>query len=131
MKALALLLFGTVSACAAPPDAFFRALHNVESSGRIGAIRGDAGKALGPLQIHYDYWRDSGVPGKYSDCQNLAYSTRVVAAYMKRFAPKAWRNGDWRTLARIHNGGPSGYRVKATLRYLRRVELAMMRLNAI
>ena len=131
MKTLALLLLGTVSACAAPPESFFRALHHVETSGRTGPITGDAGKALGPLQIHYDYWRDSGVPGKYSDCQNLAYSTRVVAAYMKRFAPKAWRNGDWRTLARIHNGGPRGHQFKATLGYLRKVEVAMMRLNAI
>lgn len=130
MKTLALLLLGAVSACAAPPDAFFRALHNVETSGRTGVIRGDAGRALGPLQIHYDYWRDSGVPGNYSDCQNLAYSKRVVAAYMKRFAPRAWRNGDWRTLARIHNGGAKGHMKKATLRYLRKVELAMRRLNA-
>jgi hypothetical protein len=115
---------------AAPPDSFFQALHQVETSGRHGAILGDSGKALGPLQIHYSYWRDSGVPGAYSDCQNLGYSKRVVSAYMRRFAPNAWRKGDWRTLARVHNGGAKGHKKRATLGYLRKVEAAMRRLNA-
>ena len=51
MKRIALLLALAVTAQAAPPDSFFRALHIVETSGRTGAILGDGGKALGPLQI--------------------------------------------------------------------------------
>ena len=128
-KWLLTLLF-PVATFAAPPDSFFRALHHVETSGRHGPIMGDSGKALGPLQIHFTYRQDSGVPGAYSDCQNLAYSRKVFEAYMRRFAPNAWRNGDWRTLARVHNGGPRGHKSKATLAYVRKVEAAMRRLNA-
>ncbi len=128
-KWLFTLLF-PVATFAAPPESFFSALHHVETSGRHGAIMGDSGQALGPLQIHFSYWHDSGVGGSYSDCQSLAYSKRVVAAYMKRFAPNAWKRGDWRTLARVHNSGPQGHKKRATLPYLRKVEAAMKRLNA-
>ena len=40
MKRIALLLALAVTAQAAPPDSFFRALHIVETSGRTGAILG-------------------------------------------------------------------------------------------
>ena len=110
---------------AAPPDAFFDALHQVETSGRHGAIRGDGGRALGPLQIHRNYWRDSGVPGRYEDCADLAYSKRVVTAYLKKYAPKAWAAGDVATLARTHNGGPAGARKTATQGYARKVLRAL------
>ncbi len=104
---------------------FFHALHQVEASGRKGPIKGDNGKALGPLQIHLDYWKDAGVPGQYSDCADLAYSKRVVLAYLKRYAPAALKAGDWEILARIHNGGPRGHRRKATVQYWRKVKEAM------
>lgn len=113
------------AASAAPAPSFFRALHQVETSGRHGPILGDNGAALGPLQIHRAYHRDSGVAGDYSRCADLAYSKQVVAAYLKRFAPRAWHSGDVRTLARIHNGGPSGHRKTATLAYAAKVRKAM------
>jgi hypothetical protein len=98
---------------AAPPESFFRALHAVETGGRLGAIKGDNGAALGPLQIHRAYWVDSGVKGSYSQCSDIAYSRAVVSAYMRRYAPKAWAGGaDLETLAKIHNGGPNA--MKAT-----------------
>ena len=120
-----LLLALASAANAAPPEAFWRALHQVETSGRTGAILGDGGKALGPLQIHRVYHADSRVPGDYSRCADLAYSRRVAEAYLRRYAPRAWAAGDVETLARIHNGGPAGARKAATLPYAAKVTAAM------
>ena len=121
MKRLALFLALAATATAAPSQSFFRALHLVETSGRHGPILGDDGKALGPLQIHRAYHRDSGIAGDYSRCADLAYAQKVVAAYLKRFAPKAWAKGDVRTLARVHNGGPAGATKAATISYANKV----------
>jgi hypothetical protein len=117
MKRLALLLALCATAHAAPPDSFFRALHVVETSGRTGPIIGDGGKALGPLQIHRAYHADSRVAGDYSRVADLAYSKRVATAYLKRYAPAAWKAGDVETLARVHNGGPRGHLKQATKGY--------------
>jgi len=102
---------------AAPPDSFFRALHIVETGGKRGAIIGDNGKALGPLQIHRSYHADARIGGDYARCADLNYSRRVVTAYLQRYAPAAWAKGDVTTLARIHNGGPRGASKPATVRY--------------
>ena len=125
MTRLALLLALATTAHAAPPEAFWRALHLVETSGRHGPIVGDGGKALGPLQIHRAYHADSRVAGDYSRVADLAYSRRVATAYFKRYAPAAWAAGDVETLARIHNGGPRGHLKPATKRYGAKVATAM------
>jgi len=122
MTRLALFLALAITAHAAPPASFFRALHIVETSGRTGPIIGDAGKALGPLQIHRAYHADSRVSGDYSRCADLDYSKRVVAAYLKRYAPQAWAAGDVQTLARVHNGGPQGASKPATKSYATKVK---------
>ena len=106
-----------VAAHAAPPASFFKALHQVETGGRFGAIVGDNGAALGPLQIHRAYWQDSRIGGTYEQCADLEFSKRVVTAYLKRYAPAAWAAGDVETLARVHNGGPRGHLKPATLSY--------------
>ena len=117
MKPTFLLLALAVTAQAAPPASFFRALHVVETSGRTGPIIGDGGKALGPLQIHKAYHADARIGGDYSRCADLDYSRRVVTAYLQRYAPAAWAAGDVTTLARIHNGGPRGAAKPATVAY--------------
>jgi hypothetical protein len=85
MKKTLLAMLLVLPAYSAPPESFWKALHHVETSGRLGPIPGDfvngAPRALGPLQIHRAYWKDSGVPGTYSQCADLAYSRRVVTAY--------------------------------------------------
>jgi hypothetical protein len=121
MKTLAFLLALAATAQAAPPDSFFRALHIVETSGKRGAILGDNGRALGPLQIHRGYHADARVAGDYSRCADLDYSKRVVSAYLQRYAPAAWAAGDVATLARIHNGGPRGATKQATVNYAAKV----------
>jgi hypothetical protein len=125
MKKTLIALLLALPAYSAPPESFWRALHHVETSGRLGPIKGDNGAALGPLQIHRAYWKDSGVPGTYSQCADLAYSRRVVTAYLRRYARNAWERGDAFSLARVHNGGPSGANKRATLRYGQKVVAAM------
>ena len=122
MKSTFLLLALTLTAQAAPDASFFRALHIVETSGKLGPTIGDNGKALGPLQIHRAYHSDSRVAGDYSRCADLDYSKRVVTAYLKRYAPQAWAAGDVETLARIHNGGLRGASKPATKGYGVRVK---------
>lgn len=113
----ALFLALAITAQAAPPESFFRALHLVETGGKRGPILGDNGRALGPLQIHKSYHTDSRVAGDYSRVADLDYSKRVVSAYLQRYAPAAWKSGDVTTLARIHNGGPRGASKPATINY--------------
>ena len=117
MKSTLLLLALCATAHAAPPASFFRALHVVETSGRTGAIIGEQGRALGPLQMHRAYHTDARSGGDYSRCSDLDYSKRVVSAYLQRYAPQAWAEGDVKTLARIHNGGPKGASKPATVAY--------------
>ena len=100
------------------------AIHQVETSGRLGPIKGDNGRALGPLQIHRACWIDSGIPGTYEDCASLEYSKRVFRAYVARYATVA-RIGRAVTdedRARIWNGGPNGYRKAATVKYWNKVQ---------
>ena len=112
MKRTLLMLCLALPLGAAPQESFWRALHAVESGGRIGAIKGDKGAALGPYQLHKAYWLDSGIKGSYSQCSGLAYSRAVVSAYMQRHAAKAWASGDCRALAMTHNGGPQALKAK-------------------
>ena len=105
------------------------AIHMVETSGRTGPIKGDNGAALGPLQIHKSYWIDANLPGKYSDCADLTYSKRVFRAYMARYATerRLGRPVTDEDRARIHNGGPNGYKKKATLPYWNKVRKELTR----
>jgi len=103
------------------------AIHAVETGGRIGPIRGDNDLALGPLQIHRGCWEDANIGGNYSQCADLEYSKRVFYAYMKRYATKK-RLGRIPTnedMARIWNGGPNGYKKKATVAYWTKVRKEM------
>ena len=121
-----LILLSLASAShAAPPESFWRALHQVETSGRHGGILGDNGRSLGPLQISRAYHADSRVAGSYEQVTDIAYARRVASAYLQRYAPAAWAQGDVATLARIHNGGPAGARKAATLGYADKVRRAM------
>lgn len=121
----ALFLALAAAGSAAPAPSFFRALHVVETSGRHGAIIGDNGAALGPLQIHRACWKDSKVAGRYEQVADFAYASKVASAYLKRHAPAAWARGDVVTLARVWNGGPGGAQKRATLAYAAKVRKAM------
>ena len=106
-------------------DKLIHAIHMVETSGLTGPIVGDGGKALGPLQIHRVYWSDAGMPdGSYEDVADLGYASRVVLRYMDRYATekRIGRSVTAEDIARIHNGGPNGYKKNATIKYWNKVK---------
>jgi hypothetical protein len=109
-----------------PSDAILAAIRTVETADREDAPDGDGGAAIGPYQIHRPYWidaseQDPSLGGRYEDCRHRTYATKVVTAYMQRHCPRAWARGEAQVIARIHNGGPRGATLAATLGYWQRV----------
>ena len=103
----------------------------VESNGNDEAV-GDGGKAIGCLQIWQPYWFDaterSNIGGVYLHCYKRDYAVRIFASYMKRYAREAWTDPakfDAEKVARIHNGGPKGYRKTATVKYWKKVQILL------
>ena len=114
--------------------ASLQAIRTVETGGMpnggIGAL-GDGGKAYGPYQIWKPYWIDSGVKGSHAQCLNSkAYSEKVMQGYMLRYAPREFgrlvagtgKVSDLEKVARIHNGGPKGYKRNSTLKYWAKIK---------
>ncbi len=118
MKKLFLILalaIISVSAQAITIDELISAIHKVETSGRVGAILGDNGKALGPLQIHRVCWADAmefnqSIGGKYENCADLKYSKKIFVSYSARYNKGMnFSNltlGDCEAVARLWNSGP-------------------------
>lgn len=117
-------------------DDLLDAIHMTEASGKIKVRDGDGGKAIGPMQIWRDYWLDATHekrvvngkatwvrihPGDYQDCRRLDYAKQVVLWYMQKYAPVALKEKNLQHLARVHNGGPQGHRVRATIPYWHKV----------
>ena len=117
-------------------DKFWDAIKQVESSGNENAV-GDNGRSIGPLQIQRGYYNDavernpSLQSGKYAgytyeNCKgsgSFEYSRAVAEGYMNRYATER-RLGHLPTfedMARIHNGGPNGYKMEATVKYWEKV----------
>jgi len=109
-------------------DTILSGLRATETGGRD--VRGDAGRAIGPYQIHRAYFDDSGVQGTYSDCRDPEFARRVVLAYWKRWCPDALENCDAQILARVHNGGPRGASKAGTLAYWRKFEQQLILASA-
>ena len=110
-----------------PRQQILAAMLQVESGGRANPPDGDGGLAIGPYQIHRVYWvdavgHDPTLGGTYEDCRRRDYAERVIAAYMRLYVPQAWERGLAQTIARVHNGGPRGHRVRATEGYWQRVK---------
>ena len=107
------------------------ALIAVESSGDDFA-RGDNGKAWGCLQMHSAYVQDasdwSGKNWKHEDAFNRQTSISIFMAYMDRYATpgRLGRKPTPEDIARIHNGGPNGYKKKSTLKYWERVKTELI-----
>lgn len=96
------------------------AIAAVESRSDPHAV-GDSGHARGVYQIHRRYWIDGtrilGVDWSYDEAVDPSKARQVVRAYLMHY-------GRDRTIlekARIHNGGPKGYRKPATLPYARKI----------
>ena len=112
---------------------FVSAIHHVETTGRTGAIYGDGRRSLGPLQISQAAWKDAirfdpSIGGRYSDCKNLEYSTKIMRAYLMAHDSIAFKTGDWQTCARLWNSGPSWYKkAHLTNRYWAAVRTTLLR----
>jgi hypothetical protein len=127
--AIALLTAGDPSAGATRRE-ILDAIRSVESGGREYVPDGDGGRSIGPYQISRAYWEDAlsfdqRIGGTYEDCRDRAYSERVIAAFMRRHVPAAWRARDAEVIARTHNGGPNGASEAATFPYWERVRAVL------
>lgn len=95
-------------------------LIQVESGGRDNAI-GDAGRAIGPLQIHrsvvQDYNRWNKTCLQHSEMTNRSLAIKVCMSYLQHYGPKA----STEALARKWNGGPAGDRKTSTVGYWHKV----------
>jgi hypothetical protein len=105
---------------------FLNAIASVESSNNDLAI-GDGGRAIGRYQIWEVYWQDAvdfcpQISGRYANVVDKKYAERIVMAYLLRYGRDALKNRDYEKLSRIHNGGPKGYKKKATLTYWLRIK---------
>ena len=110
------------------PNRLLNAIRIVESGGNDNAV-GDGGKAIGPYQIWRSYWKDAiefdpSIGGSYENCYERKYAERVVQAYMARYANerRLGHEPTFEDIARIHNGGPNGYRKRATIPYWNKVQ---------
>ena len=101
-------------------DLLLDAIAAVESRNDPGAA-GDGGTAVGPYQIHRDYWADAtrflGVDWSYADARDPVKAREVVRAYLLHYG----RGCSMMEMARIHNGGPNGHKKAITLEYARRI----------
>ena len=99
-------------------ERLLNAIWFVESGCRNGAIKGDNGNALGPMQIWRGYHKDatefSGLGGAYQDVSDIKYAKKVVKAYMARYCTKRrlGREPTLRDFAVMHNGGPNAHKAK-------------------
>jgi len=85
---------------------FIKAVHQVESSGSLTPPDGKKFGEIGPFQVSEPYWIDSRVECAFEDCRDYDTAIKVMTAYFNRYEDKALLNGDYETLARLHNSGP-------------------------
>ena len=117
------------------------AMRQVESGGNDCAI-GDKhlnNKAYGPYQIREPYYEDArqfnpNLGGNFRDVWGEGsdrYSEMVVGSYMGRYATRErlGRDPTDEDIARIHNGGPNGYKKDSTLPYWNEVQKELNRMN--
>ena len=73
----------------------------------------------------------SGLDGDYRNCYDRKYAERIVRSYMKRYATekRLGRTVNMQDIARIHNGGPNGYRKDSTLGYWKKVKIQLRKLG--
>lgn len=117
--------------CQAATDPFpavAKAIAWQESRGDPHAV-GDGGRAIGLYQIHRAYWQDGtrilGVSWPYADARDPVKALAVVRAYTQHYAQHHRRPWNAETIARIHNGGPMGWKKRATLKYWTKVKAQM------
>ena len=113
---------------------FLKALALVESGGNPQAI-GDGGDSWGMYQLQAAYVQDAaqfaGENWTHEDAFNPVLARKIVRAYMARYATqkRLGRKPTYQDIARIHNGGPAGWRKPVTLPYWLKVEKELAKLG--
>lgn len=111
------------------------ALISIESGGNEFAC-GDGGEAYGILQLHKEYVQDAAEHAGYSWVHDSAWdpiaSVAILNAYMQRYATsdRLLRDVTAEDIARIHNGGPDGYKKESTILYWKKVQAELHRIGA-
>ena len=116
------------------------AIEWVESRGDANAV-GDNGKAIGSFQLHKIYVDDVNRISRLRHIDKYSYpsqwkyyhresrpcSRTMVREYLKYYATKEriGRSPTLEDMARIHNGGPAGWRKKSTKKYWLKVKNRM------
>lgn len=108
-----------------------RPIEIVESLGDPRAV-GDNGAAIGILQLHKTYVDDvNRIMGyqvySYADRWDAEYSRAMAAIYLNYYGAeqRLGRPTRFSDLARIHNGGPDGWREPSTEPYWTKVKEAL------
>ena len=105
-------------------------LIQIESSGNDKAI-GDKGLARGCLQIHRGYWQDgcerlkvdwNYEEGSFDRVKSIKVAYAYLVRYGKAYEKLTGKKATPEVLARIHNGGPLGWKKDATKKYWLKVK---------
>lgn len=113
-----------------------QALVVVESNNQVDAI-GDHGKAVGCLQIQQvcldDVNRVYKTHYTRQDCFDRSKSYEIATKYLtfwgKQYTKNTGKKPTVEVLVRIWNGGPTGYRKEATLKYWSKANAQLVALN--
>jgi len=103
------------------------AMCEVESNGDCSKV-GKVGE-LGCYQIRECFWLDalewdSSIGGEYEDVIDREYAEKVIYAFWERYAneKRLGRPVTDEDRARMHNGGPNGYKKTKTIKYWDKVQ---------
>tara|TARA_R110002020_G_scaffold459280_1_gene677238 strand:+ start:842 stop:1354 length:513 start_codon:yes stop_codon:yes gene_type:complete len=114
-------------------DGFFNALQEQETGGKSNPniALGDNNESLGSLQIQKPYFddamvqynKDTDLQNTFPELKNVKYNNvtnrdtaqKIVYMYSKRWEPKLLQKKDYKSLYRLHNGGPSWSRQYDTM----------------
>ena len=113
------------------------AIIQVESGGNMMAV-GDNGKAYGCMQIHAAYVEDVnriwGTKFVHEDAFDKVAAIEMFLIYTGHYGVKLEdkldRKATFEDLARIHNGGPNGWKKDSTKKYWEKVQQAHQQLYA-
>jgi|TARA_Y100000052_G_scaffold17861_1_gene17467 hypothetical protein len=106
-------------------------LIQIESGGDNLAV-GDNGLAYGCLQMHKAYVQDAaeyaGRDWKHEDAFDRETSIDIFIAYASRYATeeRIGRPVSLQDIARIHHGGPNGWKKESTIEYWKRARALLV-----
>jgi len=128
MKTIIISLLLSTVAGANLPSCLLAAIEQVESGGDSSAV-GDNGNAIGSFQLWKIYVRDvNRILGEnrytYADRLSRSKSREMVKVYIWHYCTRKRlkREPTLEDMARIHVGGPNGYKKACTKKYWLKVK---------